>query len=98
MDTLNKFLPPRAAGGASGTQAVARAALLRAIAGSPRREIGLAELERALELERPTAHRILRRLVDEGLVRQNPPPAPTCWARWPTNSGWWPNRRWRCTA
>lgn len=73
MDTLNQFLPPRAASGASGTQAVARAAaLLRAIAGSPRREIGLAELARALELERPTAHRILRRLVDEGLVRQNP--------------------------
>jgi len=73
MEALNKFVPPRAAGGASGTQAVARAAaLLRAIAGSPRREAGLAELARALELERPTAHRILRRLVNEGLVQQNP--------------------------
>lgn len=68
--------PSRTATGASrsaGTQAVARAAaLLRAIAASPRREIGLADLARTLDLERPTAHRILRRLVDEGLVRQNP--------------------------
>ena len=54
MDALNKFLPPRAGSGASGTQAVARAAaLLRAIAGSPRREIGLAELARALAVGMP---------------------------------------------
>ncbi|WP_374664415.1 IclR family transcriptional regulator [Ramlibacter sp.] len=65
--------PAHAASRPSGTQAVARAAaLLRAIAASPRREIGLADLARALELERPTAHRILQRLVEEGLVRQNP--------------------------
>ncbi|QJW83844.1 IclR family transcriptional regulator [Ramlibacter terrae] len=73
MDALNKVSPQRAASGVAGTQAVARAAaLLRAIAGSPRREAGLADLARALELERPTAHRILRRLVGEGLVQQNP--------------------------
>lgn len=73
MDKLNQFSPPRAATGVAGTQAVARAAaLLRAIAASPRSEASLADLARALELERPTAHRILRRLVDEGLVRQNP--------------------------
>lgn len=73
MDALNSVLSPRTASGAAGTQAVARAAaLLRAIAGSARREMGLVELARALDLERPTAHRILRRLVDEGLVRQNP--------------------------
>jgi DNA-binding IclR family transcriptional regulator len=73
MDSLNKVVPPRAASGASGTQAVARAAaLLRAIASSSTGEIGLADLARTLDLERPTAHRILRRLVDEGLVQQNP--------------------------
>ncbi|RYZ01159.1 MAG: MarR family transcriptional regulator [Comamonadaceae bacterium] len=73
MDALNKVAPPRATRGASGTQAVARAAaLLRAVAGSPGREAGVADLARSLDLERPTAHRIVRRLVDEGLLQQNP--------------------------
>ena len=73
MDSLNKFAPPRAGGGASGTQAVARAVdLLRAIASSSMGESSLAELARTLGFERPTAHRILRRLFDEGLVQQNP--------------------------
>lgn len=56
-----------------GTQAVARAAaLLREIALCRNGEGGLAELARRLRLERPTAYRILRRLVLEGLVQQDP--------------------------
>ena len=58
---------------ATGTQAIARAAaLLRELASSSGGERGLAEISRNLGLERPTVHRILRRLVDEKLVRQNP--------------------------
>ena len=54
MDSLNKFAPPRAGGGASGTQAVARAVdLLRAIASSSMGESSLAELARTLGFERP---------------------------------------------
>lgn len=55
-----------------GTQAVARsAALLREIAASPG-GASLADLALRLELERPTAYRILQRLVVEGLVEQDP--------------------------
>ncbi len=58
---------------ADGTQAVARAAaLLREIALCESGEGSLAELATRLKLERPTAYRILRRLVAEGLVQQNP--------------------------
>lgn len=58
---------------ASGTQAIGRAAaLLRELAGNGGTEYSLADLARRLGLERPTAHRILRRLVDEQLVSQNP--------------------------
>jgi DNA-binding IclR family transcriptional regulator len=58
---------------ATGTQAIARAAaLLRELASSSGGERTLAEISRNLGLERPTVHRILRRLVDEKLVRQNP--------------------------
>ena len=58
---------------ATGTQAIARAAaLLRELASSSGSERTLAEISRNLGLERPTVHRILRRLVDEKLVRQNP--------------------------
>lgn len=59
--------------GADGTQAVARAAaLLREIALCENGAGGLAELADRLGLERPTAYRILRRLVTEGLVQQDP--------------------------
>jgi len=58
---------------AKGTQAIGRAAaLLRELANEPRKGHGLAELADRLGLERPTVYRILRRLVDEGLVRQDP--------------------------
>lgn len=58
---------------ATGTQAIARAAaLLRELASSSGGERTLAEISRNLGLERPTVHRILRRLVDEKLVQQNP--------------------------
>lgn len=56
-----------------GTQAVARAAaLLREIALCEGGEGSLADLAVRLELERPTAYRILQRLVMEGLIQQNP--------------------------
>ena len=55
-----------------GTQAVARAAaLLREIAAQPQGS-SLADLALRLALERPTAYRILQRLVLEGLVLQDP--------------------------
>ena len=58
---------------APGTQAVARAAaLLREIASSEPGHATLAELAGHLELERPTAHRILQRLVMERLIVQDP--------------------------
>lgn len=63
----------RAARSASGTQAVARAAaLLRELANHVGTEPRLGDLASSLELERPTVHRILRRLVEERLVLQNP--------------------------
>lgn len=56
-----------------GTQAVARAAaLLREIAASGGGGGSLADLASRLDLERPTAHRILQRLVLEGLAEQDP--------------------------
>ncbi|WP_298234261.1 helix-turn-helix domain-containing protein [uncultured Azohydromonas sp.] len=59
--------------GTGGTQAIARAtALLREIANSAGGERSLAELARSLDIERPTAYRILRRLVEDGLAVQNP--------------------------
>lgn len=58
---------------AGGTQAVARsAALLREIAANGHEGASLAELAHRLELERPTAYRILQRLVLEGLAQQDP--------------------------
>lgn len=57
----------------AGTQAVARAAaLLREIAASGEQGGSLADLAARLELERPTAHRILQRLVMEKLIDQDP--------------------------
>ena len=57
----------------AGTQAIARAAaLLREIASSAPGHATLAELASQLQLERPTAHRILQRLVMERLIHQDP--------------------------
>ena len=56
-----------------GTQAVARAAsLLREIAANGATPASLADLASRLGLERPTAYRILQRLVVEGLAEQDP--------------------------
>jgi DNA-binding IclR family transcriptional regulator len=56
-----------------GTQAIGRAAaLLRALAYDNHHGQGLSELAQRLGLETPTAYRILRRLVEEDLVRQDP--------------------------
>lgn len=71
MDYENQGLPSSTP--VSGTQAVERAArLLREIAASRYGSCSLAELATRLDLERPTAYRILRRLVVEGLVAQDP--------------------------
>ena len=57
----------------AGTQAVARAAaLLREIAASGEQGGALSDLADRLELERPTAHRILQRLAMEKLIEQDP--------------------------
>lgn len=56
-----------------GTQAIARAAsLLREIAASGTASSSLVDLAARAGLERPTAYRILRRLVVEGLAAQDP--------------------------
>jgi DNA-binding IclR family transcriptional regulator len=55
-----------------GAQSISRAAtLLRAIASRSGEGSRLVDLARLTELERPTAHRILQRLVAEGLLLQN---------------------------
>lgn len=57
----------------AGTQAIARAAaLLREIAASGEQGGALSDLADRLELERPTAHRILQRLAMEKLIEQDP--------------------------
>lgn len=74
MESLDAGFPgdgKRAAVG--GTQAVARAAaLLREIASAGQPACTLADLADRLDLERPTAYRILQRLAVEGLVEQDP--------------------------
>lgn len=71
MDSYENTISPHPA--ARGTQAIGRAAaLLRALAHDNRNGLRLADLASKLGLERPTAYRILRRLVEEGLVRQDP--------------------------
>lgn len=71
MDSSAVSEPLHAA--ARGTQAIGRAAaLLREIARDNRQGRQLTELALHLGLERPTAHRILRRLVEERLLRQDP--------------------------
>jgi len=59
-----------------GTQAIRRAAaLLKAIAASGRDGASLAQLAPRVQLPRSTAHRILKCLVDEGLVEAEAPPS-----------------------
>ena len=74
MDNLDQGFPEEAARAAvGGTQAIARAtALLREIAASSSGSSALVDLAARAGLERPTAYRILRRLVVEGLVEQDP--------------------------
>lgn len=55
-----------------GAQSIRRAiAVLRIVAGGQESGVRLAELAAATGLNRPTAHRILRALVEEGAVEQN---------------------------
>lgn len=57
---------------ASGSQVVQRVALLmRLVAAGQRSGLRLADLHRAADLERPTAHRLLQALVAERLLRQD---------------------------
>ncbi len=57
----------------AGTQSIERAAhLLRIIASHNSAGLRLVDISKQATLERPTAHRILKCLMVEGLVRQNP--------------------------
>jgi len=63
----------RAVGGGRGAQTVRRAALLlRLIAAGGRDGCRLIDLAEQAGLERPTTHRILKCLMDEGMVAQTP--------------------------
>ncbi|MBI5912580.1 MAG: IclR family transcriptional regulator [Betaproteobacteria bacterium] len=63
----------RPANGVTGAQSIHRAAgLLRAIAFRGRDGARLVDVARQCELERPTVHRILKCLVAEGMVTQDP--------------------------
>jgi len=56
----------------AGTQSIERAAqVLRVIASRNATGLRLVDIARHTKLERPTAHRILRRLMAEGMVKQN---------------------------
>ena len=56
----------------AGTQSIERAAhLLRIIASRNSAGLRLVDISKQARLERPTAHRILKCLISEGLVRQN---------------------------
>ena len=58
---------------AGGTQSIGRAtAILRLLATAGPDGMGLADVAALAGMERPTAHRILRRLVEESLVTQGP--------------------------
>jgi len=57
----------------SGTQSIERAAhVLRIIASRNSAGLRLVDISKQAKLERPTAHRILKCLITEGLVRQHP--------------------------
>lgn len=57
----------------TGTQSIERAAhVLRIIASRSGTGLRLVDISRHSKLERPTAHRILKCLIAEGMVRQNP--------------------------
>lgn len=59
-------------GNTDGTQAVRRAAaILRRLGKGGTQGVGLAEITQALQLPRSTTHRILKCLVEEGLVRHD---------------------------
>lgn len=56
-----------------GTQSIGRAAtILRAVAASSQAGFGLGEIAAQTGIEKPTTHRILRRLIDESLLIQDP--------------------------
>lgn len=64
--------PKKSDGSSDGTQAIRRAAaIMRRIGQSNSRGAGLAAITEAVGLPRSTTHRILRCLVDEGLVRHD---------------------------
>lgn len=57
----------------TGTQSIERAAhVMRVIASRNTTGLRLVDIARHTKLERPTAHRILRCLIAEGMVRQDP--------------------------
>ena len=67
--TEHRILPE---GNTDGTQAIRRAAaILRRLGKGGTQGVGLAEITQALQLPRSTTHRILKCLVEEGLVRHD---------------------------
>jgi DNA-binding IclR family transcriptional regulator len=59
-------------GAVAGAQSVRRAlAVLRALAEGQEAGVGLSDVARTTGLSRPTVHRIVRALMEEGLVEQN---------------------------
>ncbi len=68
-DDRSQVPAKKAAAGTDGTQAIRRAAsILKAIAKADGSGISLADIARAENLHRSTAHRILKCLVDEGFI------------------------------
>lgn len=68
-ETMSPAAPPPAEANVDGTQAIRRAAaILRRIGQADSRGVSLAALVEALRLPRSTTHRILKCLVEEGLV------------------------------
>jgi len=62
----------RSEGNTDGTQAIRRAAaILRRLGKGGTQGVGLADITQALQLPRSTTHRILKCLVEEGLVRHD---------------------------
>ena len=62
--------------GQHGVQSIRRAlAVLRSLAESQRLGLRAAEVASRTGLTRPTAHRILNQLIDEGLVEQRQDPS-----------------------
>lgn len=70
---MNDLSPPASKSAPAGAQSIARvAAVLRLLAINNARGMRLMEIAKALQLEQPTAHRVMAALAAEGLAARNP--------------------------